>query len=158
MHIEPLSTDLIERYLRLRNFRFFRDNDSEDFLLLFSSERCQVHVQITVTGRDRDVLAIRVNPADYYSAGDRGRLMELVNEWNRDTHWPKAFVRETANPSRVSVIGELAYPMTPGVHLEALTTFVDCAIGCSMDLFDKIAESLELPSAQTLETWLRPAS
>src|ERR1700761_5440796 len=122
MHIEPLSTELIERYLHLRDFRFFRDDDG-DFLLLFSSERCQLHVQMAVSGRDRDVLTIRVSHADYYAASDRGRLSELVNEWNRDTHWPKAFVRETSNPSRVSVIGELAYPLTRGIHLEALTTF-----------------------------------
>ena len=156
MHIEPLSTELVERYLQLRSFRFFRDNDGGDFLLLFSSERCQLHVQIAVTGRDRDVLAIRVSHVDYYAASDRGRLTELVNEWNRDTHWPKAFVRETSNPSHVGVNGESAYLLTQGIHLEALAALIDCAIGCSMDLFDKIAESLELPSAQTLETWLRP--
>lgn len=75
----------------------------------------------------------------------------------RDTHWPKAFVRKTSNPRHVGVIGKCTYPLMGGIHFEALTNFLDCAIGCSMDRFDKIAESLEVPSAQTLETWLRPA-
>lgn len=46
MHIEPLGTESIERYLELRNLRFYLPRDGEDFLLLFSSERCQVHVQV----------------------------------------------------------------------------------------------------------------
>jgi hypothetical protein len=155
MQIEPVSTELIERYLDARGLRFYRDGDGEHYLLLLSSEHCRLHVQIGLSGRDRSVLAIRVSPADHYAAGERGRLMELVNEWNRETRWPKAFVWETSTPGRVGVVGENSYPLTDGIHFDAFATFIDVTVRCATDLFDKIAQSLELPSAETLETWLQ---
>lgn len=88
MRIEPLSTELIERYLRSRQLRFFRSDDGEEFLLLSSYQRGKLHVNLRVNGLRRDLLEISITPAAYYSAGERPRLMELLNDWNRDTHWP----------------------------------------------------------------------
>jgi hypothetical protein len=45
-------------------------------------------------------------------------------------------------------------PLTDGIHVEALVNFVDCTIECAARLFDKIAQAISLPSAQTLEQWL----
>ena len=81
-------------------------------------------------------------------------MTQLVNEWNRDTHWPKAFAREASQPSRIGVVGESAYPLADGIHSEALANFVDCTVEYATDLFDKIAEAISLPSAQALEEWL----
>ncbi|HUL99401.1 MAG TPA: YbjN domain-containing protein, partial [Mycobacterium sp.] len=90
VHIEPLSTELIERYLDLRGLRFYRGRDGREFLVLFSTDHGQLQVSLRVGGPGRDVLVVRVSPAAHYVAADRPRLMELVNDWNRDTHWPKA--------------------------------------------------------------------
>jgi hypothetical protein len=37
MQIEPLSTELIERYLRSRHLRFFRSDDGAEFMMVLSS-------------------------------------------------------------------------------------------------------------------------
>jgi hypothetical protein len=158
MYIEPLAPELIERYLDLRDLKFFRGRDGDEFLLLMSGEQSRLHIHLQVSGRDRNVLAIRVSPVENYPAGERARLMELVNDWNRDTHWPKAFVRETSHPGQVGVVGESTYPLKDGIHFEALARFIDYTVQGAFDLFDKIGEAIRLPSAQTLETWLREAS
>jgi hypothetical protein len=158
MDIEPLTAELIERYLDLRELRFFRGRDDREFLLLMSGEQSRLHVHLRMSGRDRDVLAMCATPVQNYGAGERARLMELVNEWNRDTHWPKAFVRETSSPSQVGVVGETSYPLKHGIHFDALARFIDCSITGSLDLFDKIDQAIRVPSAQTLESWLRDVS
>ena len=81
-------------------------------------------------------------------------LMELVNDWNRETHWPKAFVRETARPGHVSVVGENAYLLTDGIHIEALGNLVRSTVEYGADLFEKIERAICLPSAHTLEEWM----
>jgi hypothetical protein len=154
MQIEPLSTELIERYLRSRQSRFFRSDDGEEFLLLSSYERGKLHVNLRINGLRRDILEISISPPGFYQAGERRRLMELVNDWNRDTHWPKAFVQETARPSHVSVVGESAYLVTDGIHLPALGNFVKSTVEYGADLFDKIEQALGLPSAHALEQWM----
>jgi hypothetical protein len=80
--------------------------------------------------------------------------MELVNDWNRDTHWPKAFVRETAKPGHVSVVGENAYLLTDGIHVEALGNFIRATVEYGADLFEKIERAVCLPSAHALEQWM----
>ncbi len=154
MQVEPLSTELIERYLQSRQLRFFRSDDGEEFLVLSNYERGKLHVSLRLNGLRRDLLEISISPAVYYPAGERPRLMELVNDWNRDTHWPKAFVRETARPSRVSVLGENAYLLTDGIHIEALGGLIKSAVEYGGDLFSKIEQAISLPSADALEQWM----
>jgi Putative bacterial sensory transduction regulator len=154
MEIEPLSTELIQRYLQSRQLRFFRSDDGEEFMVLSTYERGKLHVNLRINGLRRDVLEISISPAGYYQAAERPRLMELVNDWNRDAHWPKAFVRETAKPGHVSVVGENAYLLTDGIHIEALGNFIRASVEYGADLFEKIERALCLPSAHALEQWM----
>lgn len=155
MKIEPLSTELIERYLRSRQLRFFRSDDDAEFMMVLSHhQRGKLLVNLRINGLRPDILEISVSPAGYYPASDRPRLMELVNDWNRDTHWPKAFVRETAQPSHVSVVGESAYLLTDGIHLDGLGNFIKSTVEYGADLIEKIEQAVSLPSADTLEEWM----
>ena len=154
MDIEPLSPELIERYLDSRGLRYYRGPGGKDFLVLFSTNHGRLQVNLRISGRHADVLVVTATPAAYYVAAERARLTELVNEWNRDTHWPKAFVREAAQSSRFAVVGESAYPLADGIHVEALGNFIDSTIECTIQLYDRIAEGISLPSVQTLEHWL----
>ncbi|OBH45550.1 YbjN domain-containing protein [Mycobacterium mantenii] len=154
MQIEPLSTDLIDRYLRSRQSRFFRSDDGEEFMMLPGYERGRLHVNMRINGLRRDVFEISISPAGYYPAAERPRLMELVNDWNRETHWPKAFVRETPRPGHVSVVGENAYLLSDGIHVEALGNLIKSAVEYGGDLFAKIEQAIGLPSAHALEQWM----
>ncbi|OBI16359.1 hypothetical protein A5714_11235 [Mycobacterium sp. E2462] len=154
MQIEPLSTELIERYLRSHPLRFFRSDDGEEFLLTSPHSRGKLSITLRINGLRRDILEVSISPAAHYPAAERPRLLELVNEWNRDTHWPKAFVRETPHPGHVSVVGENAYLLTHGIHPQALGDLVRSTVEHGADLFDKIERSLRQPSADVLERWL----
>lgn len=152
MDIEKFGTDLVERYLHQRGLRYHRDRHGGRFSMMISTARCDLLGQLDVHGPDRGLLDIRIS--EFRAATERTRLMELVNEWNRETRWPKAFVYETADPARIGVAGENAYPLTHGIHFQALATFVDTTIGGAIELFEWIRRTVDLPSAQTLERWL----
>lgn len=154
MQIEPLTTELIERCLQSRRLRFFRSDDGEEFLLLSNYERGRLHITVRIDGVRRDLLEISISPAGYYPAAERPRLMELVNDWNCDTHWPKAFLRDTVRPNHVSVVGENAYLLSDGIHLEALASLIKSAVEYGRDLFTKIEQAVNLPSADALEEWM----
>ncbi|HTQ17101.1 YbjN domain-containing protein [Mycobacterium sp.] len=153
MDIEPLTTELVERYLDTHDLKFFRGRDGNEFLLLMSDEKSRLHVHIRISGPDRNLLTIQVSPVQNYAAGERARLMELVNDWNRDAYWPKAFVRETSGPSQVGVVGESCYPLKYGVHFEALGRFIDYTVNAAFELFERIGDAIQLPSAGTLQAW-----
>ncbi len=155
MHVEKFNADLIERYLELRRLRFNRADNGREFVVAMRGERCKMRVRLRISGSKRNILTLRVTPADHYQATQRQRLMELVNKWNHDTRWPKAYVRETSSPDRVGVVAENCYPMMDGIHFEALTRYIDYTIGGAAELFDTISQGIELPSAHTLDLWLR---
>ena len=62
MQIEPLSTELIDRYLRSRQLRFFRSDDGEEFMMLPSYERGKLHVNLRINGLRRDIFEISISP------------------------------------------------------------------------------------------------
>ncbi len=80
--------------------------------------------------------------------------MELVNNWNRDTHWPKAFcARNRAAPGQRGRRERLpAHRRHP--TLAALGNFIRSTVEYGTDLFTKIEQAIALPSAQALEQWM----
>ncbi|MEZ0351513.1 YbjN domain-containing protein [Mycobacterium sp. pR1184] len=155
MQIEPLSPELIERYLRSHQLRFFRSDDGAEFMMVLSHyQRGKLHVNLRINGLRPDILEISISPAGYYQASERPRLMEVVNDWNRDNHWPKAFVRECTQPSHFSVVGESAYLLTDGIHLAGLGHFIRSTVEYGTDLIEKIEHAVSLPSAGALEEWM----
>jgi Putative bacterial sensory transduction regulator len=154
VEIEPLSPQLIERYLKGRDLRFYRSHDGDDFLVLFTTKHGKLHANLRLCGSGKEVLVISVSPAAYFPAEERVRLMEVVNNWNRDTWWPKAFLQETSRPDQVGVFGEYSVYLPKGIHFDGLVELIGCTTACAGDLFDKIAAAMRLPSTQTLEGWL----
>jgi hypothetical protein len=155
MLIEEFNHELIERYLELRGLQFNRAGNGREFLVPLGGEHSGVRVRLRISGSKSNILTIRVTPAEHYQTTQRHRLMELVNGWNRDTRWPKAYVRETSTPDLVGVVAENCYPLMDGIHFEAFTRYVDYAIGGAVELFDTISQGIELPSARTMDLWLR---
>jgi hypothetical protein len=154
MYVERFDAEMIQRYLELRGFRFRRNDDGRDFLALISNEQRQLQVRLRVSGSSRNVLTIRASGREHYAAAHRNRLMDRVNQWNREARGPKAYVRETSDSREIAVVGENCYPLSEGIHFEAFTGFVDFTIAGAFELFDKIDRAVELPSAQTLAVWL----
>lgn len=157
MNVEPFGTAMIEQYLRARSWHFFCD-EYGDFLVLITSGARELQVRLCANGSHGDVFAIVVRTAEKFPVSDRGRLLEAVNRWNREKRWPKSFVQETSDATTLRIIGENSFPLMDGVHFELFATLADFTINTAARMFEYIAELLAVPSAETLEGWLRRTS
>lgn len=72
---EPLSTNLIERYLRARGRRYFRGHHDAEFFFV-ANAHLRLHVHLEISPAYRDVFTIRVSPAYFFPATDHTRLAE----------------------------------------------------------------------------------
>src|SRR5271166_5265447 len=66
--VEPLSAEVIERYLDSRGLRFYRSRDGKGLLVLFSTEHGKLQVNLRVSGVRSDVLVISISTARYSRA------------------------------------------------------------------------------------------
>lgn len=97
----------------------------------------------TVTGRDQEFLVIsgewnRTVAPDQFEA-----ILRLVNQWNTEKFWPKAFVRlvdAEDGTQALEVHAEVAVDYEHGVTDEQINQHIACAIGTSGSLFDHLDE------------------
>ncbi len=84
---EPLSTNLIERYLRARGRRYFRGHHDAEFFFV-ANAHLRLHVHLEISPAYRDVFTIRVSPAYFFPAtdvgGDRQRVEPAEPRGHRD--------------------------------------------------------------------------
>lgn len=142
---EPLSTDLIERYLRTRGRRYFRGRHDGEFFFVLDVER-RLHVHLEIPPAHPDVFTIRVTPACFFPADDRRRLTQFAGGWNRVNRDVTAVVHGSSDPQRIGVSAEQTRRVGGRVDFHELTGFADRAIAAAIDLFSRLAPVVELPS------------
>lgn len=86
---EPLSTNLIERYLRARGRRYFRGHHDAEFFFV-ANAHLRLHVHLEISPAYRDVFTIRVSPAYFFPATDHTRLAESTRGTCRTTRSPRS--------------------------------------------------------------------
>ncbi|GAB3011950.1 hypothetical protein [Mycobacterium bourgelatii] len=147
---EPLSTDLIERFLRIRGRRYFRGQHDGEFFFVINTEKRRLHVHIEIPPLHPDVVVIRVTPACFFPAGDRERLQRFADAWNQENRQITADVHRSSDPLRIGVAAAKSQRMGDRVRFEDFTAFVDDAIAAAVDLFDGLTPVTELPTAPLL--------
>lgn len=114
---EPLSTNLIERYLRARGRRYFRGHHDAEFFFV-ANAHLRLHVHLEISPAYRDVFTIRVSPAYFFPATDHTRLAEIVNAWNLQNHEVTAIVHGSSDPhGRRAVLDQGPHPVRRFRHL-----------------------------------------
>lgn len=129
---EPLSTNLIERYLRARGRRYFRGHHDAEFFFV-ANAHLRLHVHLEISPAYRDVFTIRVSPAYFFPATDHTRLAEIVNAWNLQNHEVTAIVHGSSDPHRI--------------RFDDFATFVDNAVSAATELFGQLTAAGLPPTA-----------
>lgn len=87
---EPLSTNLIERYLRARGRRYFRGHHDAEFFFV-ANAHLRLHVHLEISPAYRDVFTIRVQSRillprhrPHPVGGDRQRVEPAEPRGHRD--------------------------------------------------------------------------
>jgi hypothetical protein len=145
MTSEPLSADLIERYLRTRGSQYFRGQHDGDFFYIANTRPRRLHVHLEICPAQHDVLVIRVVPGCFFPATDRPRLTHFAEQRNRRDHEVTAIVHGSSDPQRIGVIARRSQWIRGEVTFEDFASFVDHTIAAAIELFGELAPVVEWP-------------
>lgn len=147
---EPLSTNLIERYLCTRGRRYFRGrHDGEFFFVLNTDLRLHVHLEIPVL--HPDVFTLRVTPACYFPAAAQTRMQQFTDIWNEQSRDVTAIVHGSSDPQRIGVTAEQSRWMGEQVCFDEFAAFADRATAAAVNLFSRLAPATRLPAPPLLQ-------
>ena len=142
---EPLSTDLIERYLCTRGRRYFRGQHDGEYFFVGNAHPRRLHVHLGISRWHSDVLTVSVNPACFFPAADGDRLAHIADRWNQQGGDVVAIVHGSSDPQRIGVVARGSQRIRDRVSFEDFASFVDRAIAAAVDLFGELTPVVELP-------------
>lgn len=87
-------------------------------------------------GDNREIFQVRGRWNRKVGVDQRPQLNALVNDWNADKLWPKAYTRE--EDGLVGVYGELAVDYEPGVTDDQIFQQLSCVVATTLQLFDHL--------------------
>lgn len=135
----PLSADGIRSVLDTWDARYGTDDDGEiggfwDGHLFFFS--CQ---------GDGAALHVRGRWTRALDPEHRGTVAALINTWNTDKLWPKAYFRE--EDATLGIYGEFSTPLSNGATQAQLDDLMSCALGTTLQLFKELDEQFPAAAA-----------
>ena len=155
--VEPLDPKVVDQHLQATGYNVFRDQ-AGGFLVIFAGTAKRPEMQIALSiERDNQVYAIRAHVPERFGSDDEGRLLGLVNRWNREYRWPKAVLVANPDEQVVRVWTEMQLPATTGVHAGLIDEFTSTAIRSSDTFFTWLTDQLSLPSVAQLEALFKEA-
>jgi len=91
--VVPLTHELVREFLEERRLNYMVDKDG-DFVVLFETPYPQHLVaSFILDGHQKEVLQILIRVVPAPSVGEV-EILRLVNAWNAEKRWPRAFYRD----------------------------------------------------------------
>lgn len=104
--------DLVKQLLDQMELKYVVDDDGD---LAAPWEGFRVYFMFR--GDNQELYAVRTFYDRSYSIESKSDMLEVIDEWNRDTLWPKVYTH-THDDGVVRLIGESQMVVTGGVNLE----------------------------------------
>lgn len=138
----PLTRARIAAHLDREGYRHAMDEDG-DLAASWNGNP----FWIMVSGEREEVLQVRGRWARSVPLVARNALLQIVNGWNRDRFWPKAYLRQES--SRLALYGEWSTDLARGVTDEQLGRLVLTGLATTLQLFDNAETTLGPPVTTT---------
>lgn len=119
--------DMVRRLLEQMELKYLIDEDGD---LVTPWEGFRVYLMFS--GESRELFSVRSYYDTEHSLDAKPQLLELVDEWNRDTLWPKVYTH-TSDDGVVRLIGEATMPIGSGVAAEHFVSSVATWIQAAVD-------------------------
>lgn len=124
----PLSSERVESALLASGYRVLRDED-DDLTGLWDGDR----FWFIVLGESDEVLQIRGRWSRSLPQAQRGAALLVLNDWNRERIWPKAYLR--AEDEGLAVYAEVSTDLEHGVTDAQLAQLISCGLGTGAQMF-----------------------
>ena len=121
--IEPISQEMLRRYLEKENLSFLTDEDGDFVVPFVSRPELPYGFMVGLILSER-VFAFR---ATLLSSAEADAAAEFCRFWNRRRRWPKATL--PAGEDDGPLVLEADLPVEPGVHQDFLDRYLGLQIG-----------------------------
>jgi hypothetical protein len=135
--VQP-DQDLVKQLLDQMELKYVVDDDGD---LAAPWEGFRVYFMFR--GDNKELYAVRTFYDRAYSIETKGDLLEVIDEWNRDTLWPKVYTH-THDDGIVRLIGESQMVVTGGVNLEHFVSSTASWVQASISFDQWLTERLGL--------------
>jgi hypothetical protein len=133
--VEPLGRERIKSYLNSQEYNFRTDDDGDVFGLFDGHP-----FWFFLMGEQEEILQVR---GRWRPSVDEGRAVEvaqIVNDWNRDRIWPKAYTR-TEN-GEIFVYSEVSVDFEHGATDGQIAQTMACGLATGVQFFEHLTERL----------------
>ncbi|GAA0661363.1 YbjN domain-containing protein [Kitasatospora atroaurantiaca] len=102
-------------------------------------------------GEQKELFAVRAFYDRAYPLEDKGEILDLIDEWNRETLWPKVYTH-THEDGVVRLIGESQMIVGTGVNLDYFVTttanWTQAAVGFEQWIVERLGLQKEIEGEQ----------
>ncbi|WP_208300471.1 hypothetical protein [Mycobacterium sp. DL592] len=133
------GAELIERYLRTRQVRYFRGHHDDEYFFLVNAYHGRLHVHLEPCGPDRRMVKISITAERYYPAAARATVAALASQWNASAPPVTATVFASSDPRLVGVVAARRFSTAAGGDFGSV---VDQSIQSAIDLFGRLKASV----------------
>jgi len=102
-------------------------------------------------GEQKELFAVRAFYDRAYPLEDKGEILDLIDEWNRETLWPKVYTH-THEDGVVRLIGESQMIVGTGVNLDYFVTttanWTQAAVGFEQWIVERLGLQKEIENEQ----------
>ena len=130
-----VTRDRLASYLGSRGYTFRLDEDG-DITGTWDGNR----FWFMLLGVDKDIIQVRGRWHRPFAESNRVATLQIVNDWNRDRIWPKAYVRR--ENGALSLYTEHSVDFGPGATQDQIDETLAGGLGSSLQLFASVAASL----------------
>jgi hypothetical protein len=114
-------------------------------------------VYMMFRGETQELFAVRAFYEREYSVDKKSELLDVLDEWNRDTLWPKVYTH-TNEEGVVRLIGESQMVIPGGVNIDYFVSttvgWIQAAVGFHAWLLDRLGLEAEVESVETVDSSL----
>lgn len=130
-----VTRDRLASYLGSRGYTFRLDDDG-DITGTWDGNR----FWFMLLGVDKDIIQVRGRWHRPLAESNRVATLQIVNDWNRDRIWPKAYVRR--ENGALSLYTEHSVDFGPGATQDQIDETLAGGLGNALQLFASVAASL----------------
>jgi hypothetical protein len=131
----PLDVTRIEKYLVSKDFRFVRDADG-DVMGNWDDNR----FWFMLLGGRQEIVQVRGRWNKPIPLADRSIALHVVNDWNRERIWPKAYLRTEGD--KLALYCEVSADFSAGATDPQLAQVLACGLGTGVQFFATVDAQL----------------
>ena len=138
----PMTRDRVAAYLRQRGYQFTIDEEGD-----LTGTWDESRFWFLLLGEHEEILQVRGRWHEQLPTDRRRALALILNDWNRERIWPKAYMRE--EDGELALYSEVSVDLEHGATEAQLAQALACGLGTGVKMFDSLSALLPPTSEPT---------